>query len=91
MLFRSDDRHYLEAITSSQEITGAKKTAGEKAGMAKSRSERIVWVKEPDGKLLRAVKVTLGLIEHQYAQLIGDDLREGDTVVTGIEGNQPAR
>jgi HlyD family secretion protein len=86
-----DDRHHLEALTKIQPATDVKKTAGEKAATARGRSERLVWVKEENGKLLRAVKVTLGLTEHQFAELIAGDLREGDTVITGLEANVTPR
>ena len=36
-----------------------------------------------EGLLLRAVPVTLGLIENRYAELVGGGLAEGQAVVTG--------
>ena len=42
-----------------------------------------MWVKE--GGLLRAVPVTLGLSENQFAELVEGDLSAGQEVVTGIE------
>ncbi|MBI3821612.1 MAG: HlyD family efflux transporter periplasmic adaptor subunit, partial [Planctomycetes bacterium] len=86
---RPEDRYRLEALSSSRTETGAKRTADEKAKTAAAKSERHVWVQ--DGKLLRAVPVTLGLTEHQYAELRKGDLREGDVVVTGIEANVTPR
>ena len=53
--------------------------------MAQSRHRRIVWIQ--DGRFLRAVPVTLGLIENRYAELIRGDLEEGQVVVTGVEGS----
>lgn len=84
-----EDRHYLEAQTSTQVPAGTKRSAGEKADLARSRSRRIVWVQ--DGNLLRAVPVTLGLMEHQFAELLKGDLTEGQSVVTGVEGNLQQR
>jgi HlyD family secretion protein len=84
-----EDRHYLEAITSGSSATGVKRTADEKAGMARDRSRRVVWIQED--KLLRAVPVTLGLMDHRYAELLNGDLRDGQTVVTGIESNLAPR
>lgn len=84
-----DDKHYLEAITSAQTPTGGKRTAGEKAEMALSRQNRIVWVREE--KLLRAVPVTLGLIDHRHAEVIKGDLQDGQEVVTGVEGTLAPR
>jgi HlyD family secretion protein len=80
---RPEDRHYVEAALGNPSTTGKKSTASEKADQSRKRSHRVVWVK--DGDLLRAVSVTLGLIENQFAQLLDDDLAEGDEVVTGTE------
>jgi HlyD family secretion protein len=79
-----DDQHYLESITAGQAGGGARRTASEKADMARSRHHRIVWIRE--GLLLRAVPVTLGLIEHRYAELLKGDLKDGDLVISGVEG-----
>jgi len=79
-----DDRHLLEAATSGQAMGGTRRTAGEKADLAQRRQNRTVWVQE--GKLLRAVPVTLGLTDHRHAELIKGDLKDGDIVVTGTEG-----
>ena len=81
---RPEDRHYLETATNVQSATGAKRTAGEKADMAQSRQRRIVWVH--DGPLLRAVPVTLGLMENQYAEVLQGEINEGQAVITGAEG-----
>jgi HlyD family secretion protein len=79
-----EDRHYLEALTTSQVVSGVKRTANEKAGMAQKRSSRVVWIQ--DGEWLRAVPVTLGLTENQYAELLTGGLTEGQALVTGVEG-----
>ena len=84
-----DDRHYLEAITTSQAIITGKRSADEKAELAKGRQRRIVWVQED--KWLRAVPVVLGLMEHQHAEIVRGDLTEGQAVVTGMEGNVAPR
>jgi HlyD family secretion protein len=81
---RPEDKHYLEAITAVQPGVATKPGAQEKAGMAKGRQNRIVWVQ--DGPLLRAVPITLGLIENQFAEIVGGELTDGQVVVTGIEG-----
>ena len=44
---------------------------------------RLVWVQED--KLLRAVPLTLGLIENQYAEVVEGELKEGQVVVVGLE------
>jgi HlyD family secretion protein len=77
-----DDRHYVEAITS-KEDEAARRSAGEKAEQARNRRRRIVWVQ--DGALLHAVPVVLGLTESQYAEIAEGDLKEGQSVVTGLE------
>jgi HlyD family secretion protein len=80
-----DDRYHLESIASGQAGGGVRRTASEKAGMARSRQNRIVWVQE--GILLRAVRVTLGLIDHRYAEILRGELTDGQVVVTGVEGS----
>lgn len=79
---RPEDRHFVE-VFSAASAAGAKKTADEKAEQSRKRQRRIVWVK--DGELLRAVPVTLGLIDNQYAELVEGGLSEGQEVVTGTE------
>jgi hypothetical protein len=65
------------------------RSAGEKADLSRKRSRRVVWVRDDD--LLRAVPVTLGLIENQYAELLGGDLAAGQAVVTGTQSAVPPR
>jgi HlyD family secretion protein len=79
---REEDRRYLEAVTSVP--GGSKRSANEKANMALSRQRRVVWVQ--DGLLLRGVPITLGLIENQFAEVVGGELAEGQAIVTGVEG-----
>ena len=92
---RPEDRHYVEAVTTSTTSSSAaadsspRKSADEKAELSRKRQRRLVWVK--DGELLRAVPVTLGLIENQYAELVDGDLAEGQQLVTGTEGAYTAR
>ncbi len=81
---RPEDRHYVETLpTTPAESGGPARSAGEKADLSRNRHHRLVWVR--DGELLRAVPVTLGLIENQHAELLQGDLAEGDAVVTGTE------
>jgi HlyD family secretion protein len=79
---RPEDRHYALAPGAGTP-EGTRHSASEKAEQARHRGERIVWVQE--GPWLRAVPVTLGLIENQYAELVSGDLAEGQAVVTGSE------
>ncbi|MBI1833137.1 MAG: HlyD family efflux transporter periplasmic adaptor subunit [Planctomycetes bacterium] len=83
-LVHPDDRHLVEAATSGQAMGGARRTAGEKADLAQRRQNRIVWIQ--DGKLVRAVPVTIGLSDHRHAELVKGDLKDGDVVVAGTEG-----
>jgi HlyD family secretion protein len=86
---RSEDKHFVDATVTNPQESEPQKTATEKAELARNRQRRRVWVK--DGDLLRAVPVTLGLIENQYAELLDGDLTEGQAVVTGVEDAKPPR
>ena len=81
---RPEDKHYVESVPTASNTEGAATgTAAEKAEKARSIHKRHVWVQ--DGPLLRAVPVTLGLIDYQYAEILSGDLVEGQAVVTGID------
>jgi HlyD family secretion protein len=80
---RPEDRPHLDAVPRSTQEGPVKQSARQKTEAAKGRSKRIIWVR--DGDLLRAVEVTLGLIDNQYAELIAGDLNEDDEVITGID------
>jgi HlyD family secretion protein len=82
---RPEDRHFVEVLPAAavSSTEGKKSTAGEKAEQSHKRQHRIVWVK--DGDLLRAVPVTLGLIDNKYAELVEGDLTEDQALVIGIE------
>jgi HlyD family secretion protein len=82
-LVRQEDRHHVENQTVAAPEVAKKRSASDKAEQARSRQHRIVWVE--DGALLKAVPVTLGLIENQYVEILEGDLAEGQKVVTGIE------
>jgi HlyD family secretion protein len=86
---RPEDQHYVEARPVPQNEGSKKTKASEKAEQSRKRHNRIVWVK--DGELLRAVPVTLGLIENQVAELLDGGLTEGQAVVTGTETGGQAR
>ncbi len=80
---RPEDRQFVEAPPASGGENAPKRTAGEKADQARNRQNRRVWVQ--DGLLLRAVPITLGLIDNQFAEVIKGDLTDGQAVVTGTE------
>jgi HlyD family secretion protein len=83
---REEDKHYIEggpAPDASAKESGVRLSAREKTELAKSRTKRIVWVQDEDSPLLRAVPVTLGLMENQWAELLEGELKEGQELVTG--------
>ena len=80
---RPQDHHYLDALPTNKPEAVAIRSATEKAADASKRQHRVVWVQ--DGTLLRAVPVTLGLIDNQFGELVSGDLAEGQAVVTGTE------
>ena len=80
---RPEDRHYVESLPPANGAGTATGTAAEKAEKARNIRNRHIWVQ--DGPLLRAVPVTLGLIDYQYAEILGGDLAEGQAVVTGTD------
>jgi HlyD family secretion protein len=83
-----EDRHYVDASATKPEEEGPRRSAVEKAEQARNRRRRTVWVQE--GPLLRAVPVTLGLIDSQFAEIADGSLAEGQAVVTGTESpSQP--
>jgi HlyD family secretion protein len=75
-----EDKHYVETPAATP-TEGKKSSATEKADRSRQRQQRIVWIK--DGELLRAVPVTLGLIENQFAELVSGALTQAQEVVTG--------
>ncbi len=88
---RPEDKHHVEVtLTLPPPESGKKSTAAEKAEQSRKRHQRVVWVKHEAG-LLRAVPVSLGLIQNQYAELLSGDLGEDDEVVVGIDTNPAPR
>jgi HlyD family secretion protein len=80
---RPEDRHYVETVPVAPSDSNKKTKASEKADQSRKRHQRTVWVKEDE--LLRAVPVTQGLIENQFAELLDGSLTDGQEVVTGTE------
>jgi HlyD family secretion protein len=80
---REEDKHFLEVIPVSSSETAPKRSASEKVEQAKKRQHRHVWVK--DGDKLRAIPVTLGLIDAQFAEILEGDLADGQALVIGTE------
>jgi HlyD family secretion protein len=84
---RPEDRHYVDALPTNTTEGGSKGAASAKAEQSRNRQRRLVWVQE--GALLRAIPVTIGLIDNQGAELLSGDLSEGQVVVTGTENTPP--
>ncbi len=80
---RAEDRHYLEAQPTGKPEAVALRSAAEKADQARKRQKRVVWVQ--DGPTLRAIPVTLGLIDNQFAEVLEGELTEDQTVVVGTD------
>jgi HlyD family secretion protein len=86
---RPEDKHHVEVTLAVPLDSTKKSTAHEKSEQSRKRYERVVWVK--DGKLLRAVPVTLGMIQNQYAELLTGELAEDDEVVIGNDTSSAPR
>jgi HlyD family secretion protein len=86
---RAEDRHLVVTATVNPAETPPKNSASTRAEQGKSRQNRVVWVQE--GPLLRAVPVTLGLIDNQFAEVVTGDLAEGQAIVIGNESPLTAR
>jgi HlyD family secretion protein len=80
---RPEDRHYLEGLAPGKSEGGTIRSASTKADLARNRQHRIVWLQE--GPLLRAVPVTLGLIDHQFAEVVDGELTDDQAVVIGTD------
>jgi HlyD family secretion protein len=78
-----DDRHYLEAAPVNKSEGSPIRSATEKAELNKKRQHRIVW--KQDGQFLRAVPVTLGLIDSQYAEVLEGDVAEDQELAIGLD------
>lgn len=87
MLVRPEDKQYVDLKPVKDPNEGEEKlSANQRAAQAKNRSKRVVWVRE--GMLLKAVPVTLGLMDGQFAELLTGDLAEDQELVTGLEGER---
>jgi HlyD family secretion protein len=83
----AEDKHFVDTTVAKSDDEGARRSASEKAERARNRNRRTVWIQ--DGPLLRAVSVTLGLIDSQFAEIVDSSLAEGQSVVTGTETPAP--
>jgi HlyD family secretion protein len=86
---RPEDRHYVDDTSTDASKVIQVKSASEKADQSRNRQHRIVWVQE--GDFLRAVPITLGLSENQYAEIVDGELKDGQPVVIGIDTTSTSR
>jgi HlyD family secretion protein len=88
-LLRPEDKTYVEVKKKDLKEGEEKLSAERRAEQAKERTKRVVWV--ADGDKVKAVPVTLGLQDGQYAELVSGDVKPGQELVTGLEGDDRAR
>jgi HlyD family secretion protein len=80
---RPEDRHLVTIGTPAPTNAQPKTSAADKAEQARNRQRRHVWVQ--DGLFLRAVPVTLGLMDNQFAEIVSGELTDGQQIVIGNE------
>ena len=84
-LIRPEDKQYVDVKAKKDPKEGEEKLSAERrAEQAKTRHKRVVWVQEGEG--LKAVPITIGLTDGQYAELVEGSLTVGQALVTGLEG-----
>jgi HlyD family secretion protein len=87
LLARPEDKEHIDLKAKKKDPKEAeeKLSAERRAEQAKARSKRVVWVQE--GDKLRAIPITIGLVDGQYAELVSGDVKPGQVLVTGLEGS----
>ena len=88
-MVRPDDRKLLdgaEADAEEKDEAEVQLSAAEIAEAGRDR-KRHVWVVE--GEFLKAVEITTGLSDHRYTELVSDELKKGQKLVTGIKPRKP--
>jgi HlyD family secretion protein len=89
-LIKPEDKKYVEVKAKKDPKEGEEKLSAERrAEQARTRNKRVVWV--ADGVQVTAVPITIGLQDGQWAELVGGDVRPGQELVTGLEGDDRAR
>lgn len=84
-LIRPEDKQYVEVKVKKDPKEGEEKLSAERrAEQAKAKNKRVVWVQE--GEKLVAIPVTIGLQDGQYAELVSGDIKVGQALVSGLEG-----
>jgi HlyD family secretion protein len=88
-LIKADDKKYVEVKKKDPKEGEEKLSAERRAEKARERGKRVVWV--ADGMQVKAIPITVGLQDGQYAELVSGDLKPGQELVTGLEGDDRAR
>ena len=89
-LIKEEDKKYVQVKAKKDPKEGEEKLSAERrAEQAKERSKRVVWV--ADGVQVKAIPITIGLQDGQWAELVGGDVQPGQELVTGLEGDDRAR
>jgi HlyD family secretion protein len=88
-LVRPEDKKFIEIKKKDPKEGEEKLSAERRAEQAKERTKRVVWV--ADGIQVKAVPITIGLQDGQYAELVSGDVKPGQDLVSGLEGDDRAR
>jgi HlyD family secretion protein len=88
-LIKPEDKKYVEVKKKDPKEGEEKLSAERRAEQAKERTKRVVWV--ADGIQVKAVPITIGLQDGQYAELVSGDIKPDQPLVTGLEGDDRAR
>lgn len=85
---REEDRNLLEGtggdIGEEKEKPSEQRiSANERAEARRRRTKRHVWVE--DGEFLKAIPIEVGLSDSRYTELLSGDVKEGQSLVTGVK------
>lgn len=81
--FRAVMRRALSDVLTAEQLARFDALQSERAGRRPQTRRGAVWIETENGRL-RAQPVGLGLSDGQYTQILGDQLSEGDRVVTRV-------
>ena len=85
-LIRPEDKQYVSLKTKKDPKEGEEKLSAERrAEEAKAKNKRVVWV--ADGPMVKAIPVTIGLQDGQWAELVAGEVTPDQALVTGLEGD----
>ncbi len=91
---RPEDKHLVEGVeeaampspTAAEKTTPAPLSAMERSARRKKRNQRHVWIEE--GRLLRAIPVTVGISDSQFTALESGDVKPGDRLIVGTKAKR---